>query len=62
MVRALPQVEEEDIRVILEVLAQRMLPGLQQATDDWEENQQPDAKTLQRMARDAAYWIARHAT
>ena len=57
--RVLPQVEEEDIRVILEVLAQRMLPALQQALEDIEDDQRPDAKALRVMARDAAYWIAR---
>jgi superfamily II DNA or RNA helicase len=57
--RALPQAEEEDIRTILAVLAQRLLPLLQAALDEWDDEQRPDAKTEQRMARDAAHWIAK---
>jgi superfamily II DNA or RNA helicase len=57
--RALPQAEEEDIRTILAVLAQRLLPLLQAALEEWDDEQRPDAKTEQRMARDAAHWIAK---
>jgi type III restriction enzyme len=57
--RGLPQVEDEDIRTIIEVLALRVLPLLQEKLDDLEPEQRPDSKAEQRMARDAAHWLAR---
>jgi len=57
--RALPQVEDEDIRVILDVLARRLLPELQDAYAAMDEALRPDSQSLQRQARDAAHWIAR---
>ncbi|KAE9658341.1 hypothetical protein EJD88_06005 [Pseudomonas sp. PB105] len=55
----LPQVEEEDIREILTVLAARLLPVLRVKFEDFDPDKMPDEKILQRMARDAANWVAK---
>jgi superfamily II DNA or RNA helicase len=55
----LPQVEEEDIREILSVLAARLLPLLQEKYEDFDSEQMPEDAVLQRMARDAANWVAK---
>jgi hypothetical protein len=55
--RDLPQVEDEDCRVIAEVLAQRMLPLVREAIEGLDAEQMSDEKTLQRHARDAAHWV-----
>lgn len=57
--RALPQVEEEDIRTILEVLVKRVLPFLQEKLDEMDAELRPDEATEKRMARDAANWVAK---
>lgn len=56
--RGLPQVEDEDCRVILEVLAQRMLPELEGHLDELDQGDTLDPAALRRLARDAAGWIA----
>ncbi|MFZ4537311.1 DEAD/DEAH box helicase [Propionivibrio sp.] len=56
--RSLPQVEDEDCRIIIEVLSQRMLPLVREAFDDFADDQVADEKLLQRSARDAAHWVA----
>lgn len=55
----LPQVEEEDIREILSVLAARLLPLLRDKLEDFDSEQMPEDAVLQRMARDAANWVAK---
>jgi len=55
----LPQVEEEDIREILTVLAARLLPVLRSKFEDFDPEKIPDDNILQRMARDAANWVAK---
>lgn len=55
--KKLPQVEEADIREILNVLAERISPFLRRAMD--ESVAPPDAASLRRLARDAANWIAK---
>ena len=57
--RKLPQVEDEDIRVMLEVLVKRLVPELENAYEVADDGQRPDAAGLQRLARDAAHWIAK---
>jgi len=57
--RSLPQVEDEDIRVMLEVIAARVAPILGEKLDELEAERRPDATAEKRMARDAAHWIAR---
>ena len=56
--RALPQVEDEDCRVILEVLAQRMLPELEAHLDENDQIETLEPAALRHLARDAAGWIA----
>jgi hypothetical protein len=56
--RALPQVEDEDCRVILEVLAQRMLPELESHLDEIDQIETLEPAALRLLARDAACWIA----
>ncbi len=57
--RGLPQVEDEDVRTILEVIAARVAPALREKLDELDAEQGPDASTEKRMVRDAAHWIAR---
>ena len=56
---ALPQVEDEDARIIIEVLSDRTLAAIKEAFDDTDEDARPDERGMQRFARDAAHWIAR---
>lgn len=55
--RRIPQVEDEDVRLIVNTLAQRMLPHL--ATGGEGAANHSDEKQLLRLARDAACWIIR---
>lgn len=55
----LPQVEEADILEILKVLAARLLPLLRARFEELDPDNLPDDKELQRMARDAAHWVAK---
>ena len=58
--RAMPQVEDEDVRIIVEVLARRLQTRIDEEFDGLDdEAQRPDALTLRRQARDAAYWVIR---
>ncbi len=60
LLRTMPQVEDEDVKIIVEVLSRRLLARIEEeyeALDD--ETQRPDAVTLRRQARDAAYWVIR---
>lgn len=59
LLRGLPQVEDEDIRVILDVLVSRVLPVLREKLDEIEIEFRPDESFELRMARDAANWIAK---
>lgn len=56
--KALPQVEDEDCRVILDVLAQRMLPELEAHLDEIDQIETLETAALRRLSRDAACWIA----
>ncbi|MBL8311101.1 MAG: DEAD/DEAH box helicase family protein [Burkholderiales bacterium] len=57
VLRALPQTEEADHRIIVDVLAQRLEPALQEKFDEASDAEQPDAKVLRQFARDAAFWV-----
>src|SRR5690606_9792210 len=57
--RSLPQVEDEDIRIILMELAQRVLPSLSEKAPLLLDGLEPDEVSIKRMSRDAANWIAR---
>ena len=60
LLRAMPQVEDEDVRIIVEVLARRLQTRIDEEFDGLDdEAQRPDALTLRRQARDAAYWVIR---
>ena len=60
LLRAMPQVEDEDIKIIVEVLARRLQARIDEEFDGLDdEAQRPDAATLRRQARDAAYWVIR---
>lgn len=54
--RHLPQVEDDDVRIIIETLAQRLKPTVALSADDASTR---DEKQLLRLARDAACWIVR---
>lgn len=57
----LPQIEEADQRILIEVLASRVTPRLQEALDD--AGTEVSADEVKRMARTAACWLIRvHAT
>ena len=53
--RRIPQVEDEDVRIIVATLAQRLLPHLAAAPA----TPASDEKQLERLARDAACWVIR---
>jgi type III restriction enzyme len=55
--RALPQAEEEDYRIIVQVLSSRLRPDIDDALDDLPENAQPNEAERTRLARDAAHWV-----
>jgi type III restriction enzyme len=57
--KKLPQVEDEDIRTILQVFSDRVKPLLQEKLDELDPEARPDEQTEARMARDAAHWIAK---
>lgn len=60
LLRAMPQVEDEDVRIIVEVLARRLQARIDEEFDGLDdEAQRPDAASLRRQARDAAYWVIR---
>ncbi len=53
--RRIPQVEDEDVRIIVATLAQRLLPHLAASAA----TAASDEKQLARLARDAACWVIR---
>ncbi len=55
----LPHVEDEDVRIMIDVLANRMLPAVSAQFDDADKDEQPDETSLNRFARDAAHWVVR---
>lgn len=56
--RGLPQAEDEDCRIVVEVLAGRMLPKLAESFEDVDEENRTERQSLMRLARDAAHWVA----
>lgn len=59
LLRALPQVEDEDARIIVEVLTMRLLTAIEACYDDIDEDDRPTEATIRKHARDAAYWVVR---
>ncbi len=59
VLRNLPQVEDEDVRIIVEVLASRLRGLIEEEFEDKDEEAWPQEAELKRYARDAAYWVIR---
>lgn len=59
LLRTLPQVEDEDVKIIVDVLSRRLLGRIDEEFEGLDEEQRPDAAMLKRHARDAAYWAIR---
>lgn len=59
ILRGLPQVEDEDVRVIVEVLANRLRGVIDEAFEGVDDEVCPAETELKRYARDAAYWVIR---
>lgn len=59
VLRNLPQVEDEDVKIIVEVLAHRLREAIDEAFEDTDETTRPPEPDLKRHARDAAHWVIR---
>ncbi len=59
ILRGLPQVEDEDVRIIVEVLASRLRPLIEDEFEQLDEEVRPQEAELKRYARDAAHWVIR---
>lgn len=59
ILRNLPQVEDEDIRIIVEVLASRLRSEIEDAFMHLDEEARAQQNDLKRYARDAAHWVIR---
>ena len=59
ILRNLPQVEDEDVRIIVEVLASRLRGLIEEEFEDKGEEARPQDAELKRHARDAAHWVIR---
>ena len=57
VVHELLSAEDDDLRILVTVLAARLMPALAEVFEDADEAQKPDALTLARQARDAAHWV-----
>lgn len=53
----LPQVEESDSAVIIDVIARRLRPGVESEFAHLDRDERPSAQDLERKARDAAHWV-----
>lgn len=59
ILRRLPQVEDEDVKIIVEVLAHRLRESIDEAFEDADDAARPAESELKRHARDAAHWVIR---
>ncbi len=59
ILRGLPQVEDEDVRIIVDVLARRLRELIDEEFEHLDEEQRPQDTDLKRYARDAAHWVIR---
>ncbi|MBP8169456.1 MAG: DEAD/DEAH box helicase family protein [Azonexus sp.] len=57
--RSLPQVEDEDLRIIVDVLSRRLRGRIDEEFETADEATLPGEAELKRHARDAAYWVIR---
>jgi type III restriction enzyme len=55
--RALPQAEEEDYKLIVQVLASRLRSAIDDEVENMQEEGQPIETERIRLARDAAHWV-----
>jgi type III restriction enzyme len=56
---ALPQVEDEDVVIIVTTIAARLMAAITREFEHREDYERPAAKALERYARDAANWVIR---
>lgn len=59
ILRSLPQVEDEDVRIIVDVLARRLRELIDEEFEHVDEEQRPQEAEMKRYARDAAHWVIR---
>jgi hypothetical protein len=57
--RELPQAEEEDYKIIVQVLASRLLSAINDEVDNLPDGAQPNEAERIRLSRDAAHWVIR---
>jgi superfamily II DNA or RNA helicase len=55
--RELPQFEEADEQIMVEVLTARMTETVEQSLIGTDDDDRPDAREITRLARDCAYWV-----
>jgi len=59
VLRNLPQVEDEDVRIIVDMLASRLRGLIAEEFEQLDEEARPQEAELKRYARDAAHWVIR---
>lgn len=59
LLRGLPQVEDEDARIIIDVVSKRLQPTVTAQLEDINEAITIDESEVRKYARDAAYWVIR---
>lgn len=59
LLRGLPQVEDEDARIIIDVVSKRLQPIVMAQLEDINDGTVPDETDVRKYARDAAYWVIR---
>ncbi|MDP4030295.1 MAG: DEAD/DEAH box helicase family protein [Gallionella sp.] len=59
ILRSLPQVEDEDVRIIVDVLASRLRGLIVEEFEHLDAEARPPEAELKRSARDAAHWVIR---
>jgi type III restriction enzyme len=59
ILRGLPQVEDEDVRIIVKVLASHLRQLIEDELEYLDEEHRPQDAELKRCARDAAHWMIR---
>lgn len=59
ILRGLPQVEDEDVRIIVDVLASRLRGVIEEEFEQLDKEARPPESELKRHVRDAAHWVIR---
>ena len=59
ILRKLPQVEDEDVRIIVDVLTSRLRGLIEDEFEQLDEEARPSESELKRHTRDAAHWVVR---